>query len=115
MEPDVIHYCERCDYENKNLERDEEGDFVCEQCGSVLPEESGKESGDEDESKDIVYDCPDCEFKLINPEPDEEGDVVCPECGCICPEKQIVVCDVCQHKNVEPEKDNGECFCQNCK
>ena len=114
MEPDVIHYCERCDYENKNLERDEEGDFVCEQCGSVIPEDNGKKAGDNEKSTDIVYDCPDCDFKLINPEPDEEGDIVCTECGCICPEKQIVECDVCQHKNVEPEKDNGEYFCQNC-
>jgi transcription initiation factor TFIIIB Brf1 subunit/transcription initiation factor TFIIB len=35
-----VHHCEECDHDNQNLERDEDGDFVCEECGHVIPEDN---------------------------------------------------------------------------
>jgi DNA-directed RNA polymerase subunit RPC12/RpoP len=37
---EVVHTCAHCGHENMNLERDEDGDLVCEECGHVIPEEN---------------------------------------------------------------------------
>ena len=37
---DMVHCCVHCGHENTNLERDEDGDLVCEECGHVIPEEN---------------------------------------------------------------------------
>lgn len=37
---DVIHTCVQCGHGNLNLEPDEDGDYVCEECGHVIPEDN---------------------------------------------------------------------------
>lgn len=114
LDPSSVHICEHCDHENRNLERDEEGDLVCQECGHVIEEES-TESEDRQSINKVVYECPDCEHKNIDPIPDDEGDRVCEECGCILPEKTMFECDVCKHESVDPKRDkDGDFLCENC-
>jgi transcription initiation factor TFIIIB Brf1 subunit/transcription initiation factor TFIIB len=106
-----VHKCVDCGHENHNLERDEDGDLVCEQCGAVIPEESPEASSGKDEE----YECPDCGHITVNPSPDDEGDRICEECGCILPEKIRCECEKCGHENVEPQPDeDGEYVCEEC-
>jgi transcription initiation factor TFIIIB Brf1 subunit/transcription initiation factor TFIIB len=35
----VVHKCKNCGHDNKDLEPDEDGDLVCEECGYTIPEE----------------------------------------------------------------------------
>lgn len=104
--------CAECGHENHNLEPDEDGDLVCEQCGTVIPERT---SGGGPGARDDEYDCPDCGHVTVNPEPDEEGDRICEECGCILLEKIRCVCEKCGHENVEPQPNkDGEYVCEEC-
>jgi DNA-directed RNA polymerase subunit RPC12/RpoP len=32
-----VYTCRNCDHENEDLEPDEDGDLVCEECGHVIP------------------------------------------------------------------------------
>eukprot|EP00934_Nitzschia_sp_Nitz4_P006090 Nitzschia sp. Nitz4//scaffold75_size92586//24921//30479//NITZ4_004847-RA/size92586-augustus-gene-0.88-mRNA-1//-1//CDS//3329557681//6080//frame0 len=104
---DVIHTCPDCGYENHNLEKDDEGDLVCEQCGTVIPDDGG--------NADEEYTCPDCNHITVNPQPDDDGDRVCEKCYCILPEKLRCVCEMCGHENVDPSpNDDGEYVCSEC-
>ena len=71
--------CMQCGYFNENIEPDEDGDYVCEECGYTIPEQAPNALD--------AYSCPDCSHVTYGPEPDEEGDRICEECGCILPEK----------------------------
>lgn len=100
-----------CRHVNRNLEPDDDGDLVCEQCGTIIPEDADAEVAGGDDK----YECPDCGHITVNPEPDEEGDRICEECGCILPEKLRCDCDNCGHENIEPKpNENGEYFCARC-
>ena len=86
---DIIHTCVQCGHGNLNLEPDEDGDYVCEECGHVIPEGNAAPANggghDHDHShdhhavgeEDAIYECPDCDHQNINPVPDDEGDLVC--------------------------------------
>ena len=101
----------QCQHINYDLEPDEDGDLVCEQCGTIIPQDYGTATTDRDES----YVCPDCGHVTVNPEPDEEGDRLCEECACILPEKLRCECSRCGHENVDPEPhENGEYVCAEC-
>lgn len=109
----TVHICDDCGFENHNLERDEDGDLVCEQCGAIVPEDNAlvEAKGGKDEK----YECPDCGHVTINPEPDEDGDRICEECGCILPEKLRCECEKCGHVTVDPEpNEDDEYVCENC-
>ena len=109
----MVHQCPDCGYENHNLERDEEGDLVCEQCGAIISEETALATVQDE--KDEEYECPDCGHVTINPEPDDEGDRICEECGCILPEKLRCECKKCGHLNVDPEpNEEDEYLCEAC-
>jgi transcription initiation factor TFIIIB Brf1 subunit/transcription initiation factor TFIIB len=100
-----------CGHINYDLEPDEDGDLVCEQCGTIIPEDDGAASTGGDEK----YECPDCGHITVNPEPDDEGDRICEECGCILPEKLRCECEKCGHENVDPVSNkNGEYICAQC-
>lgn len=106
--------CDHCNCENRDLEPDEDGDLVCEECGHVM-------------EPDVIHFCERCDYENINLERDEEGDLVCEECGCILPEvsrepddeknvKSIVYeCPDCEHKTMNPEPDEeGDRICEEC-
>jgi len=104
--------CVHCGYENHGLERDEDGDLVCQECGHVIPEENVVQT---EEEREIPYECPDCGHITINPEPDHEGDRICEECGCILPEKYHCNCESCGHENIDPHPDEeGNYLCEYC-
>mmetsp|Transcript_46082 Transcript_46082/g.112544 ORF Transcript_46082/g.112544 Transcript_46082/m.112544 type:complete len:536 (+) Transcript_46082:66-1673(+) len=123
---DIIHTCVQCGHGNLNLEPDEDGDYVCEECGHVIPEgnaapANGGHNHDHNhdhhtmEEEDAIYECPDCDHHNVNPVPDDEGDLVCEDCGCILPPKLAVDCAACGHTNVEPVMDEeGDYVCQHC-
>ena len=35
-----IYRCDHCNHENKNLEKDEDGDLVCQECGHAIQEDT---------------------------------------------------------------------------
>lgn len=37
-------HCPHCDYDNEDLSPDEEGDLVCENCGTVIEDQGGVRS-----------------------------------------------------------------------
>ena len=57
-----------CDYLNEDLEPDEDGDLVCQECGHIM-------------EPDTEYVCEHCDHVNKNLERDEEGDLVCQVCG----------------------------------
>ena len=40
-----ITHCPHCDHDNEDLSPDEEGDLVCENCGTVIEDEGGVGDG----------------------------------------------------------------------
>ena len=106
----VIH-CEHCDYENVNLVPDEDGDFVCDECGHVIDPPS--ESAPEDVG--TVYKCEHCDHLNENLEPDADGDVVCEECGHVMEPNVVHYCDRCDYENQNLERDEeGDLVCEQC-
>ena len=45
-----MHKCKQCGHGNKDLERDEDGDLVCEECGYTIPEENALVAADNEVS-----------------------------------------------------------------
>jgi len=104
---DKVTPCEHCNYENVNLELDEDGDLVCEDCGHVVDPPSGGEN--------TVYKCMHCDHLNEDLEPDEDGDLVCQECGHVMEPDVIHFCDRCDHENKNLERDDeGDLVCQQC-
>lgn len=114
-----IYHCDHCGFDNEDLSLDEDGDYVCEECGhvidSVSPFENNEADCDDRNPKMSTYVCPECKHENINPQPDDEGDRVCEECGCILPEKKTYECDVCKHETIDPKLNKrGDFVCENC-
>jgi DNA-directed RNA polymerase subunit RPC12/RpoP len=72
-----------CNHENRNLEKDEDDDLVCQECGHVIPDDT-----------DVIHTCAPCRHDTINLERDEEGDFVCQECGHCIPEDTPTIKEV---------------------
>jgi len=112
----IIH-CPHCGHDNEDLTPDEEGDLVCENCGTVIEDEGGDDDG--------VLKCSECGHENHNLEPDEDGDLVCEQCGTVLPEKgttgssrkkdEEYECPDCGHITVNPEPDDeGDRICEEC-
>lgn len=106
--------CDHCNFENANLEPDEDGDLVCEECGHVI-------------EPDVIHICEHCDYENKNLERDEEGDLVCQECGHIIQEesseheeehilkKVVYECPECDYENIDPiPDDEGDRVCEEC-
>jgi len=106
--------CDHCNFENVNLEPDEDGDLVCEECGHVM-------------EPDIIHICEHCDYENKNLERDEEGDLVCQECGHIILEESpqaeqeqnlknvVYECPECDYENINPiPDDEGDRVCEEC-
>ena len=70
--------CDHCNFENENLEPDEDGDYVCQECGHVM-------------EPDVIHICDHCDYENKNLKRDEEGDLVCQECGHIIQKEYLEV------------------------
>eukprot|EP00536_Pseudo-nitzschia_multiseries_P012154 jgi/Psemu1/31075/gm1.31075_g len=110
----VIFHCEHCGVNNEDLRMDEDGDYVCEECGHVIDPPHSE--------NDTILVCTHCNEENRNLEPDEEGDYVCQNCGYVIPldndEDDGVLnlrCEHCQHvnENLEPDED-GDLVCEAC-
>lgn len=77
----MIH-CNHCEHDNDDLSVDEDGDYVCEECGHVI------ELPTED---DVIHSCVQCGHDNRNLERDEDGDYVCQECGHVIPEDNALM------------------------
>jgi len=112
--PFKVFSCDHCKFENENLEPDEDGDYVCQECGHVM-------------ELDVIHICEHCDYRNKNLERDEEGDLVCPECGYVIeeessepeeeetPKKVVYECPECDYKNIDPiSDDEGDCVCEEC-
>ena len=77
-------HCSNCGHDNEDLEPDEDGDLVCEECGHVI---EPPEPADEEQEPGTVHTCQECGHENYNLEPDEDGDLVCQECGHVIPEE----------------------------
>lgn len=111
-------HCPHCDHDNEDLSIDEDGDYVCESCGTILEEPIG--------DGPRVFRCvePQCQHINYDLEPDEDGDLVCEQCGTIIPQDygtattdrdESYVCPDCGHVTVNPEPDEeGDRLCEEC-
>jgi len=106
--------CDHCNCEIENLEPDEDGDLVCEECGHVM-------------EPDIIHICEHCDYENKNLERDEEGDFVCQECGHIIQEESsepeeeetlknvVYECPECDYESINPIPDEeGDRVCEEC-
>lgn len=106
----IVHTCNQCGHENVNLEKDEDGDFVCQECGYVIEPPSDNQ---------VVHTCTNCDHKNVNLEKDEDGDLVCQECGTVIEptanDSITHACIHCGHENTNLERDeDGDLVCQEC-
>ena len=74
-------FCQQCDYNNMRCIPDDDGDYVCEECGYVLEPPIDAESH---------HKCIHCGYDNINLEKDDEDDYVCQECGHVIPDNTNV-------------------------
>uniref|UniRef100_A0A7S4ABM1 PDZ domain-containing protein n=2 Tax=Pseudo-nitzschia australis TaxID=44445 RepID=A0A7S4ABM1_9STRA len=111
----IIYHCDHCGHDNEDLSVDEDGDFVCEECGHVVDPPPSED--------DTIHVCSHCNEENRNLEPDEEGDLVCQNCGYVIPVENNadgpdaigVTCKHCNHvnHNLEPDED-GDLVCEEC-
>mmetsp|Transcript_5323 Transcript_5323/g.15456 ORF Transcript_5323/g.15456 Transcript_5323/m.15456 type:complete len:509 (+) Transcript_5323:148-1674(+) len=107
----VIFHCDHCGVNNEDLRMDEDGDYVCEECGHVIDPPHSE--------NDTIMVCSHCNEENRNLEPDEEGDYVCQNCGCVIPQEDdddgALRCEHCNHinENLEPDED-GDLVCESC-
>jgi DNA-directed RNA polymerase subunit RPC12/RpoP len=73
----TIYKCMHCDHLNEDLEPDEDGDLVCQECGHVM-------------EPDVIHFCDRCDHENKNLERDDEGDLVCQQCGHVIEESREV-------------------------
>ena len=82
-------FCQQCDYNNMRCIPDDDGDYVCEECGYVIEPPTAAESH---------HKCIHCGYDNINLEKDDEDDYVCQECGHVIPDntnvevRKLLVC-----------------------
>jgi DNA-directed RNA polymerase subunit RPC12/RpoP len=81
-----IFHCENCEHDNVDLSEDEDGDFVCEECGHII--EQPAPAPEVPKGAGTVHICHQCGEENHNLDPDEDGDLVCRECGHVIPEEQ---------------------------
>lgn len=83
-----VYHCLNCGHDNEDLTEDEDGDFVCEECGHVIePPTPVDEPEAEKGAGGTIHTCLQCGEENHDLEPDEDGDLVCQECGHVIPEE----------------------------